>query len=93
MVSLEGIREVLTKQLRLFDEEGLPNLESDLLADVEAAYQEWVGACAYFENVTEPDLIDHAIYTMEAAEKKYMYVLKKARSQGVQGSKPTFLRS
>ncbi|NLW55154.1 MAG: DUF2508 family protein [Firmicutes bacterium] len=31
--------------------------------------------------MTEPDLIDHAIYTLGAAEKRYVYLLKKAREE------------
>ncbi|MDI6871418.1 MAG: YaaL family protein [Bacillota bacterium] len=54
-----------------------------LLSDVEAARQEWLNAKAYFDHVTDPDLIDMAIYSIEAAEKRYMYLLKVARLQGV----------
>ncbi len=48
---------------------------------VEEARQEWQAARAYFETVSEPELVDHAIYLVEAAEKKYMYLLKKAREE------------
>ena len=30
--------------------------------------EDWLAARSYFENVVDPDLIDHAIYTIEAAE-------------------------
>lgn len=46
---------------------------------IEEARREWLRAGSYFENVTDPDLIDHAIYSVRAAEKKYMYLLKRAR--------------
>ncbi len=52
------------------------------LAAVDAARREWLAARAYFDCVTDPDLIDYAIYTIEAAEKKYMYLLKRARERG-----------
>ena len=29
-----------------------------------------------FENVSQPDLVDYAIYKVEAAEQKYIYLLK-----------------
>ena len=32
-----------------------------------------------FDNVDDPDLVDFAIYDMQAARKKYVYMLKKAR--------------
>lgn len=47
---------------------------------VEQARQDWLAAKSYFENVSDPDLVDHAIYLVEAAETKYMYLLRKARS-------------
>ncbi|HHW14011.1 MAG TPA: YaaL family protein [Firmicutes bacterium] len=64
--------------------EGIPGKTTeDLLADVEQARQEWLHAKAFFDHVTDPDLIDMAIYSIEAAEKRYMYLLKVARLQGV----------
>lgn len=54
-----------------------------LISDVEAARQQWLSAKAYFDYVTDPDLIDMAIYSIEAAEKRYMYLLKVARTRGV----------
>jgi|AGTN01.3.fsa_nt_gi Protein of unknown function (DUF2508). len=50
-------------------------------ADVRRAYSDWQAAENYFDNVADPDLIDYAIYDMEAAKKKYVYMLKKARER------------
>ena len=36
---------------------------------------------SYFDQIVEPELVDHAIHAMVAAEKKYMYLLKKARQE------------
>lgn len=47
-----------------------------LMAQVETALQEWHAAQQYFGTVSDPELVDHAIYTMEAARRKYMYLLK-----------------
>lgn len=44
------------------------------------AHKEWRQAELYFQNVTDPELIDHAIYNMEAAKKKYFYLLNQIRS-------------
>ncbi|MDI3281173.1 MAG: YaaL family protein [Bacillota bacterium] len=54
-----------------------------LLESVEAARLEWILAKSYFDFVTEPDLIDVAVYNIQAAERKYMYLLKEARNQGL----------
>ncbi len=57
--------------------------QMSLVALVDRAHREWMQAKAYFEEVDDPDLVDHAIYAMEAAEKKYMYLLKLARKENV----------
>jgi hypothetical protein len=51
-------------------------------AEVKRAYADWQAAENYFDNVAaDPDLIDFAIYDMQAAKKKYSYMLKKAKEQ------------
>ena len=50
---------------------------------IEEAKRDWLAARDYFNAVTDPDLIDHAIYTMEAAEKRYIYLLRRAREDGL----------
>ncbi|SDF63896.1 DUF2508 family protein [Sporolituus thermophilus] len=50
---------------------------------VEQARQEWLSAQNYYNNVSDSDLVDHAVYLMQAAEKKYMYLLKLARKEGI----------
>lgn len=55
----------------------------DLSAAVEEAKQEWLAAEHYYNTVTDQDLVDHAVYLMQAAEKKYMYLLKQARQEGI----------
>ncbi|MGE5599698.1 MAG: YaaL family protein [Bacteroidota bacterium] len=57
---------------------------STLESAVESARNDWLNARRYFECVSEPDLVDQAIYSMEAAERKYMYLLRLAKSSGVE---------
>jgi hypothetical protein len=79
----------LSSSLFLGEDEGTVKTPEILLADeVKKAHQEWVRAQKYFECVTDPDLVDHAIFTEEAARKKYIYLLKKAREQGITVEKP-----
>lgn len=52
------------------------------------ARDEWMAAKNYFDAVSDPDLVDHAIYLLEAAERKYMYLLKRAKNEGLDS--PTF---
>jgi hypothetical protein len=48
-------------------------------ADIKKAFDEWQAAQNYFQNVADPDLVDFAIYDLEAAKRRYMYMLKKMR--------------
>ena len=57
----------------------VPELE-ELLED---ARRDWRYAKLYFNCVTEPDLIDHAVMNLAAAEKKYIYLLKQAKETGL----------
>lgn len=56
--------------------------KKDLYASLENAKKEWEETKNIFENVSEPDLVDYAIYNIEAAEKKYVYLLRKIKSEG-----------
>lgn len=60
----------------------------DLLDNIDKARQDWFVAKKYFDYVTDPDLIDMAIYNIEATEKRYMYLLKMARSKGLRLDHP-----
>ncbi len=57
--------------------------QSELPDLLEDARREWRYAKLYFNCVTDPDLIDHAVLYMGAAEKKYIYLLKQARETGL----------
>jgi len=65
------------------DEETVMPVEIRIADEVKKAHQDWLKAQKYFECVTDPDLVDHAIFTEEAARKKYVYLLKKAKQQGI----------
>lgn len=64
-------------------EAGISRVVPTFAEQVLQAQREWQRACAYFENVSDPDLVDHAIAVMHAAEKKYMYFVKLARDEGI----------
>ena len=56
---------------------------------IEQARREWLDAQDYYNTVTDNDLIDHAAFRIQAAEKRYMYMKKKAREEGIVYSKYT----
>lgn len=45
---------------------------------VQRALNDWKAATAYFESVADPELVDYAVYGMEAAQKRYIYLLRSA---------------
>jgi hypothetical protein len=49
---------------------------------IEKARRELKAAQTFFDSVSDPDMVDHAVYTMQAAERKYAYLLKYARQKG-----------
>ncbi len=55
--------------------------QNTYVEDVKRAYAEMKAAENYFDNVNDPDLIDFAIFDLEAAKKRYAYMLKKARQE------------
>jgi len=57
--------------------------QPDMLTLIEQAKREWHSSANYFNNVSDPELVDHAIMVRQAAEQKYMYLLKQAKRQGV----------
>ena len=56
-----------------------------LADEIREAHQEWVRAQKYFQWVSDPELVDHAIFTEEAARRKYIYLLNQAKNQGITG--------
>jgi len=80
-----NITEALQKiQARLKIGESIePKTLPSLAIVVEEARQEWLNAQHYYNTVSDQDLIDHAVYLMQATERKYMYLLKQARLAGV----------
>ena len=51
---------------------------------IEQARHEWQSARQRFEEISDPDLIDSAIYAIKSAERRYVYLLKKAREEEMQ---------
>jgi hypothetical protein len=48
-------------------------------AALERAYAEWRALQGYFQEVTDPDLVDQAIYLLQAAESRYRHCLNAVR--------------
>src|SRR5690554_5958630 len=61
------------------EQENIERERREFIEIVNKARDEWLDAQNYFQNVSNPDLIDLAIHRMEAAEIFYMYLLKEAK--------------
>ncbi|PWK05158.1 DUF2508 family protein [Tumebacillus permanentifrigoris] len=57
-----------------------------LRLEIEQAHKEWSIAQQHIDHVSEPELIDHAIYHLEATERKYGYLLREAKKRYAQQS-------
>lgn len=60
---------------------GEPDEREELLRTIFIAKQEMLDAQNYFDSVTATELVDHAIYRMEAAKSQYVYLLKLAKDK------------
>lgn len=58
--------------------------EEKLLDMIKEAHREWKNSESYFNNATDPDLIDYAIYKVEANRTKFRYLIKLAKEKGIQ---------
>ncbi|MCL6450801.1 MAG: YaaL family protein [Acetobacteraceae bacterium] len=56
-----------------------PPAVPDLATALEQARREWIQAREFFDAVSDPDLVDFAVYSVQAAERKYNYLLRQAR--------------
>jgi len=77
------ISKLAAKFLTDHDEENIKSPEVELAEEVKNAHLDWIQSQKYFESVSDPDLVDHAIFMEEAARRKYLYLLKKAREHGI----------
>ncbi|QUH27223.1 DUF2508 family protein [Serpentinicella alkaliphila] len=77
----EGIH---TKVTDLYEDDRVP--ENELVDIVKRAHDEWKEAERLFQNVSDPDLVDHAIFRVEAAKARYIYLVKKAKEEGARAN-------
>ncbi|QZY55713.1 DUF2508 family protein [Crassaminicella profunda] len=74
-----------TFYLKVFKVADKKTEEAQLLCDIKSALREWKNAENIFQFVTSPDLIDHAIYRIEAAKLRYIHLIKLAKKMNMKG--------
>lgn len=52
---------------------------AELLNEVEKAKREWKEADQMLNYADDPEMIDYTIYALQAAERKYMYLLNRVK--------------
>ena len=60
-----------------------PTDDEKLIGSIRMALSDWQRAEIMFHEVTDPDLIDHAIYDILSAKTKYAYLMKTARKKNL----------
>lgn len=81
-IPLNGIANTASKIYHQVLSVPYPQTEDEkLIGSIMAAHSDWQRAEAMFHEVTDPDLVDHAIYDMMAARTKYTYLLKTAKNK------------
>ncbi|HYE81467.1 MAG TPA: YaaL family protein [Clostridia bacterium] len=62
---------------------GTRDENQEFINTINKVKQDMLDAQCYFDSVTAPDLVDHAIFKMEAARAQYIYLLKLAKDKGL----------
>lgn len=55
------------------------NKKQTEIQQINQALLDWKMAVDYFEQVSDPDMVDYAIYSINAAKSRYDYLIKKQR--------------
>ncbi|SCI54869.1 MULTISPECIES: DUF2508 family protein [unclassified Romboutsia] len=68
------------------------NLENErIINEIKQAQKEIQHAENFFQNATENELIDVAIYELESKKSKYQYLIKIAKEKGIRRSVKEYL--
>ena len=63
------------------------NIEREkIIKDIDRAYLDVLTAESFFQVVSEPELVDVAIYDLEAKKSRYAYLLRLAKEKGIKRS-------
>ena len=54
-----------------------PKNQTDEIAMINDALMEWKAAIDYFQHVSDPELVDYAIYRINAAKCRYQYLVRR----------------
>jgi len=86
IVEVNQIFEELAERFNSMREGRLPSSDHSFQQAIVKAQEELHSAELFFHTVSDPDLIDHAIYRLEAAKSRYTYLLKLAKREGIKAN-------
>lgn len=79
---IEGLGRLFLKlKLKLVGRDDKKDDREVILKSLKEAEKEWKTKEEYFNHATDPDLVDFAIYDIEASRRKYSYLLKKLKKE------------
>ena len=55
-----------------------PAAPDPMVLEVRQAREEWLSAVNLFQSAADPQLVEYAVYQMEASRRRYMYLLRLA---------------
>ena len=77
-----GIKDTASKVYHQVFNVAHPQTEDDILmSSLKSAQTEWQRAESLFDEATDPDLVDHAVYRMMASKTRYNYLIKSAKNK------------
>jgi translation elongation factor EF-G len=64
-----------------------PNIENEkIIKEIKTAQLEIKNAEKFFQYVSDPELVDVAIYDLEAKKSRYAYLIRQAKEKGIKNS-------
>ncbi len=84
LLSLSEIWNAIVGRQATRPKQSTMSAEDDLQRQVDIARAEWQAAQQYFETVSDPELVDHAIFALEAAQRKYNYLFRQLQQRAQQ---------
>lgn len=81
-VFIEGFSKKILMSIFKYEDLSHEEKEEKLkIQEIHDAHREWMEKEEYFRFVSDADLVDFAIYDMEASKRKYTYLLKKMKKE------------
>ena len=82
-VATSSIFKLLEKFSQQIEATSKVDENTELLADIKEAKNEWINAHSELDYTNEKEIIDYNIYKIKACQSKYEYLIRKAKERGL----------